>query len=152
MNEAKTDYSKYILPVGGLLLLIGAGQKFGLLPSADSEKNKQKAGDAEKFLNRDYLQKLIKGAAAGTKTKLLKQADAQHFAESIHDTKHLLKNNKVRLVSIFKTIPYRSQVSQVAEKFYSIYGEDLFTWLRDNYSDEILAAIFDAINTKEVGQ
>ena len=150
MSEQKTDLSKFILPVGALLIIGTAAQKFGLLPSNESNQNKVKAQDADKFLNKDYLKKIIAESKPGTKYPLLTQATAKKIAQKIYDTKNVLRNDKVGLVSIFKNINYRTQISQVAGKFYELYSNDLFVWLKDNYSDEILAAIFDVINEKPI--
>ena len=149
-----TDYSKYILPGGLLLIGVTVAQKFGLLPSLDSQEKEKKKLAASGLIDSTYVTKLInatKKDSSKTGVHLLTSSGANNFAKKIYDAIHWYKNDSAEILSVFRLIEFKSQVSQVAQAFYKLYGYDMYTYLSQKCSDATIASVYDLINSKETG-
>jgi len=148
MAEQSADYSKYILPVGGVLVLLAAAQKFGLIPSAESRKKEHSAAELDRAAEwkRGYAKKVA--TAAGYKkytTNLLKSAAALALASDLYKSKGLFNDNEDAVYSTLKRLQYKSQLSQLADVFYAQYKLDLATYLKSFMSEAEQARAFDLV-------
>lgn len=135
-------------------------QKFGLIKTAEESKqeaniktatgSKRNAkGKEENPFNPLYVKGLIK-SGAGKKVKLLPQAQINAFVTSVYDSKGYFKDNDSAVVSIFKKMETKSQVSQVSEAFSKKYGQDMATYLKF-MDDENYNSVIETVNQMPTG-
>ena len=120
------DYSNYILPVGGLLLVYLVAKRFGLVKDTQAEATQQ--GQLFKdYFSPNYLAQLLK---QGGKTMLLTTPGADYIATEIYKSKGIFNDDEGKLYSAIKSFRYKSQVSQVAKVFAAKYQKDLAQYLQ----------------------
>lgn len=154
MAAEKTDYSKFILPAGGLLALGLVLQKFGLIPSQESAKQEKnvKALDSLEEFKPGYGSKMAEhnGWKKVIQT-LLTTAGAHALAARIKKAKGIFNDDELAVYSAFKTVRNKAQVSQLAETFQREYGMDLVEFLRDFMNEKELARVFDLVEILPTG-
>lgn len=154
MAAEKTDWSKFILPAGGLLALGLVLQKFGLIPSQESAKQEKnvklldsleefKPGYGAKYAQKQGWQKVLQ--------TLLTTSGAHALAARIKKAKGIFNDNELAVYSAFKTVRNKAQVSQLAETFQREYGMDLVEYLREFMNEKELARVFELVEILPTG-
>lgn len=159
----RSDYSSYILPVGGLLVAVALLQRFGLLPSAGSlqaDKNVKELENVQadnNAFNRNYI-KLMSAAlrsTAGGNSKVavqyLKAANATALAKKLHKAKGTFNDNEDSVWSAFRNLKYKSQVTQLSDVFYNLYKIDLYTYLESFLNTAELNKLYNIIAEMKPG-
>lgn len=82
-------------------------------------------------------------------TIIVTPANADKVVKAIHDSISYLGPDFNRIMGIFKTILYKTQVSYLAEVFQKKYGEDLLTYLRNAKSNRL---IHNALTDDQINQ
>lgn len=72
------------------------------------------------------------------KAFLIPQANVTAKAKAIHDSINYLGNDYARILAIFKTLTYKTQVSFLADKFAQMYKSDLLDYLRNGKSNFLI--------------
>lgn len=67
--------------------------------------------------------------------KILTQANSTAKAKAIYNSITYLGNDYSRILAIFKTLSYKTQVSYLAQKFQELYKMDLLEYLRNGKSN-----------------
>jgi hypothetical protein len=70
-----------------------------------------------------------------TGAHLIPVAQANAKAKAIFDAITLIGNDYSKILAIFKTITYKTQVSFLAQQFQSLYKQDLLEYLRNGKSN-----------------
>lgn len=153
---AENNYSSYILPVGAVLLIYSVGQKFGLFPSAESKATEAAAASLKSFkaFNPNFIKNTVnKAGTPGQQftVKKLTPARALAVAQQLKKAKGLFNDNEDAIYSVFRTLEYQSQVSQVAAEFLKLTKLELLTYLESFLNQKELAAIADIVNILPVG-
>jgi len=139
----KVQYEKYILPVGGLLLLYFGGKKIleaiGIL-SSDEDKAKEGTLLPGSPFSPNYWQN-HPGAW------LLTVGAAQAYAQVIYEAKSIFNDDEAAVYGIFQNMQTQSQVSFLAYQFQSMYGVSLAYFLQNMLSDSEFKGILDIVNS-----
>ena len=156
MADNRTDYSSYILPVGVVLLVYSVAQKFGLVPSQESKATEAAAQSLKSFkaFNPNFIKNTVnKAGTPGQQftVKKLTPARALAVAQQLKKAKGLFNDNEDAIYSVFRTLEYQSQVSQVAAEFLKLTKLELLTYLESFLNQKELAAIADIVNLLPVG-
>ena len=156
MAESKTDYSSYILPVGLVLIGYTVLQKFGLVPSQESKATEAAALSLRSFkpFNPNFIKNTInsKGTPGQQFTvKKLTPARAAAVALQLKKAKGIFNDNEDAIYSVFRTLEYQSQVSQIAAEFLKLTKLELLTYLESFMNQKELAQIADIINVLPLG-
>lgn len=70
--------------------------------------------------------------------KILTQANSTAKAKAIYDSITYLGNDYSRILAIFKTLSYKTQVSFLAQKFQALYKKDLLDYLKSGKSNRLV--------------
>lgn len=81
------------------------------------------------------------------KAVLMPVAQANAKAKGIFDSITYLGNNYNKILAIFKTLSYKTQVSFLAQQFQILYKQDLLEYLRTGKSNFL---VHNALSEKEV--
>lgn len=102
---------------------------FGITQSATAEavKNIQTSGSKSPFS--PIYWKSVRGA------HLLPVAQANAKAKAIFDSITYTGNDYNKILAIFKTLTYKTQVSFLAQQFQMLYKQDLLEYLRNGKSN-----------------
>lgn len=139
MAKETNNTGKYILIAGGLWL----GWRFVLAPLLEGLQLKDTPEEAaakklqEKVENlnisRDYWNPLfITKAPAGYTALIYTQDDARILAAKLKDAAGTFNDNEEQIYSVFRQVKYKSQIAFLVYKFNSLFGLDLYTWLKDS--------------------
>lgn len=157
MATNNTDYSQYILPVGLVLLVGSIASKFGLIPSAESKATEAAAASLKelKAWSPNFIKNYVnsKGSAGQKfKVKKLLPGRAVAVAQQLKKAKGIFNDNESAVYSVFRTIEYQSQVSQVAAEFLKLTkGVELLTYLESFMNEKELAAVAAIVNKLPIG-
>ena len=134
---AKQDNTKTILVVGAVGLGVYILYKpikalfdtFGITQSKTQEQvqSLQTSGVKSPFSPLYY-----KGVRLA---KLLTIAQANAKAKAIYDSITYLGNDYAKILAIFKTLTYKTQVSFLAQQFQALYKQDLLEYLKSGKSN-----------------
>jgi len=145
MAESK-DYSSYILPAVGVFVVLGAAQKFGLLPSAESKKQEQSAAalDSAAEWSTNYAKKTAQAAGFSKYgIKLLKSATALALAAELKKSKGFFNDNEDAVYTVIKRLQYKTQLSQLAQVFLQQYNTDMAVYLKSFMNEKEQARVFN---------
>ena len=135
----KNDYSTYILPIGGLVLLYFVLQRFGLVK--DTVKQQTESEQLFKnYFSPTYLQQLMK---QGGRTALMTQNDVARQVKDLYDSKGIFNDDETKLYGAIKRFKYKSQISQVADAFNKKYNKDLAFYLNSFLNESELSRVYD---------
>jgi hypothetical protein len=81
------------------------------------------------------------------KAFLIPQANVTAKAKAIYDSINWLGNDYARILAIFKTLSYKTQVSFLADKFAQMYKTDLLDYLKNGKSNFLVQ---NALNDTQV--
>lgn len=150
----QTNYSSYILPVGGVMALLLVLNKFGLLPSASKEKEAQQVQELDTLaeFKPGYTKKLMqKNGWSKVKQTLLPAAGAAALAAQLKKSKGVFNDNELAVFSVFKTLRNKAQLSQLALTFQNEYSLDVVEFLRSFLNDSELARIYSIVQPLPTG-
>lgn len=102
---------------------------FGITQSQTSQQIQQMQTSGAKSPFSPLYWKSIKGA------HLMTQAYATAKAKGIFDSITYFGNDYNKILAIFKTLTYRTQVSFLAQTFQTLYKQDLLEYLRNGKSN-----------------
>lgn len=72
--------------------------------------------------------------------KILTRAAAERLSRDIYDSFGMFNDCEECVISAFKQLSYRTQVSYLADIFYQLYGQDLISFIRGgNYPQDRLS-------------
>jgi hypothetical protein len=114
---------------------------FGITQSQTSQAVQQQQTSGSKSPFSPLYWKSIKNA------KILTQANSIAKAKGIHDSINWLGNDYSRILAIFKTLSYKTQVSYLADKFAQMYKTDLLDYLKNGKSNFLVQ---NALNDNQV--
>lgn len=121
----KTDYAKYVAPIGGLLLAYYFGstilEKLGLIKSAAANENESTLLPGSPLYPQFWHSK---GGAL-----ILTVSAAQAYAELLKKSKGLFNDDESAVYGVFQNMKTQSQVSFLADTFQSMYGVSLAAYL-----------------------
>jgi len=136
------------VPVIGLAMYFGyraIGRKFGLLDTPEDKMLKEIADLVEKqpFWSKTYYLTKNKGVKPLTETR------SNYYATNIEEAGGWVFGgftDESKINGAFEDIGSKAGISQVAEKFYSKYQKDLYTYLKEELDAEELAKIGQIIS------
>jgi hypothetical protein len=142
-------YAAYVI-LQRLGLIRSKGEK-----SAAKEKDKttaEKAVIEKTILTSDLLNPNYQNTSGVRQVDLLSDLLAEKYARKIHDAMgkipilNIITSNVNDAIGVIQQLYYAPQISQIAEKFYNIYGLSFASTLQDYFSKEDLIKIYDTIN------
>lgn len=156
MAGTKTDYSSYILPVGLIFIAATAAQKFGLIPSKESQAAEQGAQELAELdaLKPGFVKAWIKKngtAGARYKIALLTTPKIEALAAQVKKSKGIFNDDETALYSVFRYLKTKTQVSQLAEVFERIYSRDLYSYLQSFLNESELSKVYNTIKNLPTG-
>lgn len=135
-----TDYSPYILPVGVLVLGYFVLKRFGIIK--DTEKEQKQAGQIlTPYFNENYWRELGK-SKKNARVMLLTTNGLNSITKAIYNGIGTFTDDESAILSAFKRMKYKSQVSQVAGNYRRLYNKDLASHLVDNLNASELNLIY----------
>ena len=143
-----TDFTPYILPVGGLFLLYLVLTRFGLIKTTQAE-TKETEQLFKNYFSPLYLPELMK---RGGRIQVFTQRDAENVAKSIYNAKGVFNDDETALYSAIKKFKYKSQISQTADKFSKIYNKDLAYYLSTFLNSQELDRIYQYTDSLPSGK
>ena len=136
----KTDYSGYILPIGALIIAYIVLKRFGIVK--DTAAQQQQAGQIlTPYFNENYWRELGK-SRPGAKVVLLTTKGLDDITKAIYDSIGVFYDDESKLISAFKRMKYKSQISQAAGAYRQKYKKDLAAHLVENLSADELSFIY----------
>lgn len=114
---------------------------FGITQSQTSQAVQQQQTSGSKSPFSPLYWRSIKNA------HILTQADSSAKAKAIYESINWLGNDYARILAIFKTLSYKTQVSFLADKFAQMYKTDLLDYLKNGKSNFLVQ---NALNDTQV--
>ena len=151
------DYSKYIIPVGGLLLFFGFGtkilEKFGVVKGEEAKANEAKANQLGQSALRAGWKEALKASMAGRKFTVMKFSDAKakDLATRIYNAKRYVNDIEENVFSALRACQYQSIVNQVADTFFAKYKIDLYSYLETFFNASEMAKCYDIVQALPLG-
>jgi hypothetical protein len=142
-------YAAYVI-LQRLGLIRSAGEK-----SAAKEKDKttaEKAVIEKTILTSDLLNPNYQNTSGVNQNNLLSDALAESLANKLQASMGkipilgIITSNVNDAIGVIQQLWYAPQVSQLADKFYTIFGLSLAATLQEYFSKEDLIKIYDTIN------
>lgn len=144
----------YALIIGGGFVLYkltrgfeGLLEALGLKDSASTQALDDATGSSTSFWNPSFYKTAPAGAV------ILTDAAASQLCNLIYGAFGMFNDDEEQAIGAVKTLKTQAQVSYLAEKFYSIYHQDLLTFLRggsypqDRLSDSDVYALTSYIQS-----
>jgi hypothetical protein len=114
---------------------------FGITQSQTSQAVQQQQTSGSKSPFSPLYWRSIKNA------HILTQSDSNAKAKAIYESINWLGNDYSRILAIFKTLSYKTQVSFLADKFAQMYKTDLLDYLKNGKSNFLVQ---NALNDTQV--
>jgi len=143
------DFTPYIIPVGVIVLGYLVLKRFGLVKDTGQEKQEERQQFADYF-SPLYIGQLLKSKSKAV-VQAFKQAEAEKIARLIYDSKGYFDDDEELYFGTIKRFKYKSQVSQVAGKFFDLYKRDLATYIRGFLNEEELKKTYNYLNNLPSG-
>jgi hypothetical protein len=124
------------------LLLIAGGilaWKYAIAPALETVGLKDSAADKTQShtenltISKDYWNPTFyQKPPAGYGSIMLTSAYADKLARQLYDSAGWFNDDEEAIYAAFRQCTYKSQVSFLVQRFYELYKQDLYTWLRDS--------------------
>lgn len=131
-----------VVIVGKKTLIDPLLETFNLKDSKDDKK--VDASSRSEWWSASYF-KTHNGSA------LMKQADIHKAAETIYDAKGYVYDDESAAIGVIRNIQYKSQISQLAETFNTMYKKDLYAYLLSFLSQDQMVQLIDIVKNKPTG-
>jgi hypothetical protein len=127
--------------VGGLYFLIVRPilQKVGIIKTKEEKEQDEQEKNLSQGTDSPFNPNYYKTAKAGT--ALVTKATAQAVAKQIHDAKGYLNDNEEQVYGAIRQLANKAQLSWVADNFYTLYQQDLYTYIRAFLSDSEMSIV-----------
>ena len=145
----QTDYSSYILPIGALVIAYLVLKRFGILKDTSAEQ--QQSGQIlTPYFNENYWRELGKSKPKA-KVILLTSKALNDITKAIYDGIGNFYDDESAILSAFKRMKYKSQISQVVGNYRRLYNKDLASHLVDNLNESELNLIYGYTDNLQTG-
>lgn len=142
------EVGKWILLGSGVFLIYKTLKGLGLIKTgaeAQAEAQEQQAESTNLTIDQNTWTKIDfwKKAPKGYTTLLMPVAGANYIAKQVWDSYGTFNDNEEQMQGALKMIRYKTQYSQVADRFVTIYKEDLTLFLKAHFSATELFPVWD---------
>lgn len=147
-QKAVTNFlgSKAFLYVAGLGVVLLVLKNFDLLPKKKSSSDKKKDKDREtialdpKIWSTTYWKQFP--------TKAFTSTQALNLAKAINGAFGWINDDEAKIYGAFRTIKFRTNVSQIADEYAKKYGRDLLSDLKSYFTKDEMNEVYDIILQK----
>jgi hypothetical protein len=142
------DFSKYVLPVGAVVLLYLVAKRFGLIKDTQTQRT-QEEQLFKNYFSPTYLRQLLQMPG---RTQLMTAADMQKIAKDLYDSRGFFNDDESKLYGAIKRFRFKSQISQVADHFQKRYNKDLAFYLSTFLNQDELQKVYNFTDSLPSGK
>ena len=134
-------------------LIGGALEKLGLKESKEDREQQKtiEKGETSNAWQPNYYKEMIEKNGRN-KTALSLPATVEGYAKIFRDAKGLVNDDEEAVYGALRSMKYKTQLSQVAERFFQMYKQDLYLFLKSFLSDDELEQVAKLVNNLKSGK